>query len=353
MDTEQLPPRVTSQPFVAPVIAPVAPPVPVGRYILFLLLIGILEGAVTLGVLYYRRSLQSGSSQSSTIALPTKAPSTPQATLIPTTVLVPFKTPTPTPGATPNANLIPTPPVVAGAPQNGYSRITVKTARGSFIIDVASIIMTVDTRSVTMVVDSANDTSCSNFCPTYPLTDYIGKYSGFAAISGTTFCPSDDTACGDKSNAYTSPIYNTRTHTWINNSPANWTNHAMIYKNAGGVAFVPNVSDPTTYTNAKDITAAITGKALVHNGQILVNAASLTDEDKLKTTRSGIGIKPNIVYIVVAQNADVSDMASIMEEITATSAMQLDAGLSPAIRFGDFASKSERALPNAVIFTLH
>lgn len=337
---------------------PVKPAISIKMYMVFFIALAVIEAGITYSIYAYKHNTQLAISQTNSSA---SSPETPGVNSLFSTSsanlpLVPSQlTGTPTRIPTPSTTLMPTTSPVSGPPKNGYSHITIKTDRGNFVIDVASILMTSGSRRVSMIVDSANDTDCINNCPTKPLGDYVKAYGGFAGINGTYFCPSDYAECAGKTNSYDFPIYNTRIDDWINPQNIAWNDRALLYKNYDGLHFYRRAKDAwkLVSTNVDVEAALVSAPGLLDNGSVIVDNYPLSDKQKAKGTKSGIGFVGNITYLVVAQNADMSDLAYIFKAIGAGYAMNLDAGGSTALWFGGYIVGPGRSLPNAIIFSLN
>lgn len=331
------------------------------KYLVFFVAFAVIEAGTAFIIFSYKRASQQTISRTNSTATSQESsgidgsPSLSQYSLTPTVPpsASPIQTPTRIPP--PSVTLMPTTTPVSGPPKNGYSHITVKTERGNFVIDVASILMQVGSRRVSMIVDSANDTDCTNDCPTKPLGDYVKSYGGFAGINGTYFCPTDYAECVSKTNSYDFPIYNTRIDSWINRKNLYWNDRSLIYKNYDGLHFYRRAKDAwrLAYTNVDVEAAIVNAPGLLDNGEIIVQEFPLSDKQKAKGVKSGIGFISNITYLVVAQNADMTDLAYIFKSIGAAYALNLDAGGSTALWFGGYIVGPGRNLPNAIIFSLN
>ena len=70
-------------------------------------------------------------------------------------------------------------------PGSGYSRQTVSSEAGNFLVDIVSA----DIGSTRVIVDTASGGDCGNDCPVLPLSDYISRNGAFAGVNGSYFCP--------------------------------------------------------------------------------------------------------------------------------------------------------------------
>lgn len=252
--------------------------------------------------------------------------------------------PTPQPSPTPKLSPTPTPTpkAVSEPPGSGYSRITVATERGNFTISVVSI----DMNGVRMITDTASDNDCNNDCPTIPLADYISHNGGFAAINGSYFCPTDYADCENKKNSFDFPVYNSRLNKWINQGNLFWNDRAMIYQDGSGMHFLRNAN-----SFGGGLSAGITNyPGLLDEGEVIVDSYPLSEKQKSKGTKTGIGIRGNVVYMIVAGSVDIYDLAHIFKSLGARSALNLDGGGSAALWYNGYKSGPGRNLPNAIIF---
>ncbi|MBI4057935.1 phosphodiester glycosidase family protein [Candidatus Microgenomates bacterium] len=275
--------------------------------------------------------------------IPTETPSP-----SPSQLQTPSPTPTTqpvTPSSTPKPTLQPVSglPAQAGPPGSGYSRITVATERGNFTISVISI----DTTSTRMITDTASDSDCPNSCPILPLSNYIARNGGFAGMNGTYFCPTDYGECAGKLNSFDFPVYNSRLGKWINGGNLFWNNRSMIYFDGSGPHFVRNANSFVGGPAA----GIVNHPGLVEAGNVIADQFPLTDKQQAKGTKTGIGIRGRVMYMVVANNVDILDFAHVFKSLGAENALNLDGGGSVALWFGGYKAGPGRNLPNAIIFT--
>lgn len=259
-------------------------------------------------------------------------------------------TPIPTPTTTASASVTikpilsasSTPKAVSGPPGSGFSRITVKTEVGDFGASVVSIDMT----GVRMITDTANDDNCLNDCPTLSLSDFITRNGGFAGINGSYFCPTTYPDCQDKKNSFDFPVYNTRLGKWINQDKLFWDNRGLIYQDGGGIHFKKEAK-----SFGGSLLSGITNyPSLLDGGNITVGDYTQSDKQQTKGGKGGIGIRGNIIYLVISSNVTMTEFAHIFKSLGAESALNLDGGGSAALWFGGYKVGPGRALPNAIIF---
>ncbi len=279
---------------------------------------------------------------------PTVEPS-PAPTLTPTP-LPPTSTPQPLPTSTPKPSPKPTAPApaVLNNPSGpGLSRGQVATPLGNFTASV----LTVNLSSAKMITDTGNDGNCTTDCQVLSLSDYVSRNAGFAGVNGTYFCPATYPECAGKTNSYDFPVYNTRLNRWVNQDKLFWgERRAMVYVDGSGAHYLHSAN-----SFSGSLTAGIVNyPGLVNGGGVAIddNQSGLSDKQKAKGTKVGIGIKDSqTVMVVVASNVNMREFAEVFKSLGATGALNLDTGGSTAMISGSkYVFGPGRALPNAVIF---
>jgi len=296
--------------------------------------------AVVLGVgltLVYRRP--PSAVPAIAIPLPTLVPSaTPTPSPSPTPSLVPTSTPRPTPAASP------TPPAVSGPPGTGVSTVTVKTDIGNFRATVMSL------DGVRMLTDTASDSECTTDCPTLPLADYVTRNGGFAGVNGTYFCPADYSECSQKKNSFDFPVFNSRLHQWMSQGSLGWGGRSLFFHDGSGFQYR---QDSTGYPGSPN-GAIINYPGLINGGNVQIddNQSGLSDKQKAKNTKVGIGTRNSSnVMVVVGYSVTMREFAYVFKALGATGALNLDSGGSAAVHYsGRYIVGPGRSLPNAVIF---
>jgi hypothetical protein len=261
----------------------------------------------------------------------------------PTPTVTPPPTPTPTPK--PSATAKPTVKPMSGPPGSGLSTITVATDKGNFSATVLSF----NTGSTKIVTDTANDGDCGNGCPVSNLQTFVTKNSGFAGVNGTYFCPITYSECSSKTNSFDFPVYNTRLGHWINGGNLFWDNRAMIYFDGSSAHYV---QDAKSFSGG--ISAGIVNyPGLLNDGNVQIddNQSGLSDKQKAKGTKVGIGLRENTIMVVIAQNVNMQEFAYVFKSLGANSALNLDTGGSTALYYGGrYVFGPGRDIPNAIIF---
>ncbi|MBI2074304.1 MAG: phosphodiester glycosidase family protein [Candidatus Levybacteria bacterium] len=272
----------------------------------------------------------------SVLASPTSSP-------IPTNV--PTNSPTPTSTPTPLPTLIPTKPPSTNnvPPAAGYSRQTVQTDTGAFIVDIISA----DLNSTRVIVDTASDSDCLNNCPTLSLSTYAGRNSAFAGINGSFFCPTEYPDCAGKTNSFDTLLMNKNKVYFNSANNVYSTVPAAIFKD-NWARFVEKSLEWGRDTSVDSVIAM--QPLLVFNNQIVYNGG---DNGKFnsKGLRSFIGATGNTVYIGIISNATMNDSARVLHALSITNALNLDEGGSTALWYGgNYIFGPGRNIPNAVLF---
>lgn len=232
-----------------------------------------------------------------------------------------------------------------GVPTSGYCRLSIKTSRGTFITDIVAITLS----QTTVIIDTANSSDCANNCPVKSLSSYVNSNGAFSGISGTYFCPIDYTSCAGKVNSYDFPVYNSNLKKWLNEDNLFWSDRAMMAFTSSGVTFYKQAN---TFSSLPGLTAALVNHpGLVYNNTNIVNNYNLTSAQLTRGYRSGIGVKGDKVYLVIAHSTTVRDLASVMMTLEVKHALNLDGGGSSALIYkGSYKLGPGRALPNAIVF---
>lgn len=287
-------------------------------------------------------SFNNPKSKESPYPTPTVNSTSPLPTIVPTPTSTPTLVPTPAQTIVPTQQAKPTARPVSGPPESGYSRLSLQTERGVFSIDVVSI----DMAGVRMITDTAGDGDCQNDCPTVSLSDYITRNGGFAGMNGTYFCPVDYSECSGKKNSFDFPVYSSRLGRWINGGNLFWNDRSIVFFDGSGMHFMRDAKSFGGGLSAGIVNAP----GLIDGGSVIADQFPLSDKQRAKGTKSGIGIRGNVTYLVVARNVDMLDLAHVFKTLGANSALNLDGGGSVALWFGGYKVGPGRNLPNAVIF---
>lgn len=228
-------------------------------------------------------------------------------------------------------------------PKNGFSRQTVHTDRGDFLVDL--IAGSLDATKV--VVDTASDSNCSNNCPVLSLGDYVSRSGAYAGVNGTYFCPADYPSCAGKTNSFDLLVMNKNKKYLNSDNNVYSTNPAVIFMN-GSVRFV---SQALQWGRDTSVDGVISNFPLLVSGGNIVFSDAGDAKQSSKGTRGYVANKGNTVYIGMVHNATVADSAVIMHALGMDNAMNLDSGGSAALMFnGQYYVGPGRNIPNSVLF---
>lgn len=273
---------------------------------------------------------------------PTQIP-TPTLTPIPTSTPIPTPTPTNKPQVTPTE----APKIVSGPPGAGFSSLTVGTEKGNFSVSVLMI----DLNSAKVVTDTANENDCGNDCPTLSLKEYVERNNGFAGVNGSYFCPDTYPDCSGKKNAFDFPVYNSRLNKWINGGNLFWNSRSMFYFDGSGAHYKQNANDFSGGLMA----GLVNYPGILSDGNVQIddNQSGLSDKQKAKGTKVGIGVSSEKnVMVVIAQNVNMQEFGYVFKALGAKGALNLDTGGSTALYYnGRYIFGPGRNIPNAIIFT--
>lgn len=258
-------------------------------------------------------------------------------------------TPTSTPSSKltiiPTITLTATPTPQAAAPSSPESG-NIATEKGNFSASVLNF----DLNGVKMMTDTANESDCTQDCPALSLQDYVNRNSCFAGVNGSYFCPDSYPECSDKKNSFDFPVYNSKLSRWINQGNLFWNNRSIVYFDGSGAHYLQNARD----FNGSILAGITNYPGLLADGNVQIddNQSGLSDKQKAKGTKVGIGVKDNKnVMVVIAQNVTMQEFGYIFKSLGAKGALNLDTGGSTALYFdGKYLAGPGRNLPNAILF---
>src|SRR6185369_13345344 len=158
--------------------------------------------------------------------------------------------------------------------------------------------------------------------------------------------------CAGKTNTFHGPVYNSAAHVMVNASDMAIHQGPMIVAGTDGrLAYFHRTND---FQNAFPVAAALANyPSLVENGAVVVESEARLAETNptVKSVRGGIGFDEHFIYLVIAHNATVTDLAYIMQTVGAKNALNLDGGGSAALWYdGGYLVGPGRSLPNAIVF---
>jgi exopolysaccharide biosynthesis protein len=211
--------------------------------------------------------------------------------------------------------------------------------------------MAFDLSHTRVITDTGNDDNCSTGCNVFPLANYVSKNGGFAGVNGSYFCPDTYPECSGKTNSYDFPVYNTRLGKWINSDKLSWNERrAIFYVDGSGAHYQNNSAGFGGGLNA----GIINYPGLLDGGNVQIddNQSGLSDKQKAKNTKVGIGvIDNNHILVVIASNVNMLEFANVFKSLGAKGALNLDTGGSTAAIYnGRYIFGPGRNLPNTIIF---
>jgi exopolysaccharide biosynthesis protein len=233
-------------------------------------------------------------------------------------------------------------PVNNSPPGSGYQRQRVQTDRGEYLVDIISA----DLNSAKVIVDTASDGDCSDNCPVMSLGEFASRSGAFAAVNGQYFCPSTYPSCAGKANSFDTLLMN-KNHTYFNSANNVYsTNPAAVFM-SGSSRFMGHASE---WGRDTGVDAVISNwPLLVQNGNIAVSDAGDAKQSG-KGNRAFIGGSGNMVYIGVIYNANVTDMAYVLQKMGIQNGLNLDSGGSLALwNNGRYIVGPGRGLPFGIL----
>jgi exopolysaccharide biosynthesis protein len=203
----------------------------------------------------------------------------------------------------------------------------------------------------TLITDTANADNCSDNCSTKPLKDFVTQNGAYAGVNGTYFCPNSYPDCALKKDSYDFPVYNSRLSKWINSDKLGWSEkRAIVYSDGSGAHYQNNSAGFGGGLNA----GIINYPGLLDNGNVQIddNQSGLSDKQRAKGTKVGVGVKDEKhIIVVVAYNVNMQEFAYVFKSLGAKGALNLDSGGSTALFYnGRYVLGPGRSLPNAIVF---
>ena len=227
-------------------------------------------------------------------------------------------------------------------PGAGYSRQSVKTDLGTYLVDIISA----DLNSTRVIVDTASDGDCRDNCPVLSLGDYAARSGAFAGVNGSYFCPASYPSCAGKTNSFDTLLMN-KNKVYFNSDNNVYSTVPVVAFGSGWARFMGRSSDWGRDTGVDGVIA--NQPLLVSGGKSVFGG---DDEAKRagKGSRSFVANKGNVVYIGVAHNVSAAEMAKVLETMGMDNALNLDSGGSTALWSGGYKVGPGRNIPNAVLF---
>lgn len=234
-------------------------------------------------------------------------------------------------------------PVNNSAPGSGYSRQSVQTSAGTFVIDIIAA----DLTSTKVIIDTASDSTCGNNCPVLPLGTYVARSGAYAGVNGSYFCPESYPTCSGKTNSFDLLVMNKNKAYFNSDNNVYSQNPVAVFSN-GSARFLSHAQDWGRDTGVDSVISNF--PLLVINGQ---NQFGGNSDPKMgsKGSRSFVGAKGNKAFIGVVRNVTVAEMAMVLQTIGLDHAINLDSGGSTALwANGGYKAGPGRNLPNVVLF---
>ncbi|HPT08155.1 MAG TPA: phosphodiester glycosidase family protein [bacterium] len=246
---------------------------------------------------------------------------------------------------------------------NDYSSYQYKkkiTVNGvDFFIDLITIDL--NNPNLKIITDTANSEDCLSKCEAKPLIDYVILNNAFSAINASYF---DTSAL--KLNYYFFPVYNSRLQTFINSSQLKYptTGPLMAFDTNNKFYYFKDSRDFKSVSNFENVYGVKLQATIGNKPRLIENKQNLlidweVDEGQLKTKtlRNAIAYKSDnngkgIIYLVVARQATVIDLAEILKTMEVDYAINLDGGYSSALYYNDeYMVGPGRNIPNAILFS--
>lgn len=233
---------------------------------------------------------------------------------------------------------------------SSYERKAVVTSRGTFTASIMAFNLA--SGRVRAITDTAADNECSNNCPVASLAAYASANAATSAINGTYFCPPEYTECAGKTNTFFWKVYDSKVGRVINHSNGLGENDPFVAFGTNG-----EVKYFSRYSQWNIATFPIVGginhaPALIEGGNNILDVNKLDEKQRtVKSNRSALGFKGQVVYAVVVSGANVPDAAAVMQALGVDYAINLDGGGSSAMFYqGAYKVGPGRNLPNAIVF---
>ncbi len=247
----------------------------------------------------------------------------------------------------PDGTAQPPPPAVYSP--TGSSTLSVPTARGTFTTHLIK-----ERRAdVTVKTVTANASYCANNCPVKPLDQYVAADNAYAGIHGTYLCPPDYAACAGKVNSYDYAMYNSDLGIWINKPALVGQNGLAIFNGKTATYYRRAYVYAQGPTANAPITAGISMfMLLLQGGSILDTTAEQTAQQQEKGLKGSMGTDDMFIYLVVVENANLTDSQYVLQALGVKDALNLDGGGTAAMWIGgQYTVGPGRLLPNAVLLT--
>lgn len=227
-------------------------------------------------------------------------------------------------------------------PASGYSRQTVDTSIGMYLVDIVSA----DLNSTRVIVDTASEHDCSNDCPTLSLAEYVGRNGAFAGVNGSYFCPATYPSCAGKTNTFDTLLMN-KNKVYFNADNNVYSTVPAVIFGDGWIRFVGRSLD---WGRDTGVDGVIANQPLLLSGGNIAFGGDGDPKKGSKGNRSFVGSRGNTVYIGVVRNVTVAESAHVLKSLGLENALNLDSGGSTALWSGGYKLGPGRNIPNAILF---
>lgn len=238
---------------------------------------------------------------------------------------------------------------------SSYEHKQIEVKGKAFTIDIVKI----DTSNPNLKIKTitADPEDCNTGCQAKPLSAYVLAHKGFAGINGSYF----ESYNAAKMNYYFYPVYNSAEKILINESQLKYwtTGPIFVWDENNQFYYFKDSREFISLENFEEkfgvkIQAAIGNKPrLIENGMNLLIEWDIDAKQRdAKLARNAIGVKGDMIFLVIAQSATVPDLAEIMKALGADYALNLDGGYSSALWYNDeYMLGPGRNIPNAIVFS--
>lgn len=228
------------------------------------------------------------------------------------------------------------------APSGGFSRQSVKTDGGSFLVDIIAA----DMGSTKIIVDTASQSTCTKDCPVLSLGEYVSRNGAIAGINGSYFCPADYPSCADKKNSFDTLLMN-KNKTYFNSDNNVYSTVPAVIFLSGSMRFV---GQSLQWGRDTGVDGVIANQPLVLSGGNVSFAGDGDPKKGSRGNRSFVGNKGSTAYIGVVHNATVAEVGIVLKALGLENALNLDSGGSTALWSGGYKDGPGRNIPNAILF---
>lgn len=248
-----------------------------------------------------------------------------------------------TPIATAPATINPsTVPANNTPPSSGYSRQTVSSPVGSFVVSLVAA----DLGSTKVIVDTASDSDCKDNCPVLPLGTYVSRSGAYAGINGTYFCPASYPSCAGKTNSFDLLVMN-KNKVYLNSDNNVYSNNPAAIFSPGSIRFVGAASQ---WGRDTSVDGVVSNYPLLVSGSQVNYTGDADPKSAVRGGRSFVANKGSQVFIGVVHSASLTEAANVLKTLGMENALNLDNGGSTALWSGGYKAGPGRDLPNAILF---